>query len=195
MPQCQRLRSCRRSAKGLGAKTTGGEKSRFCSVECVFWLRFDKSGGPDLCWIWIGSVNPQTGYGTVGRYVGGGKRTSAHRHAYRLAIGDPGEMSVLHRCDVRLCGNPKHLRLGTALDNRQDLLPKGRQTVVLPGEANRNAKLTKAEVTAIRRSAARVADLVRQFGVNKSTIRMIIRQEAWRHVPQEEPAAEMAPTE
>jgi hypothetical protein len=68
-----------------------------------------------------------------------------------------------------------------------DSVNKGRQPVVLPGEGNANAKLTEADVRAIRRSAASAAELVRRYGVTGSTIRMIVRRETWRHVPQEEP--------
>jgi hypothetical protein len=124
----------------------------------------------------------------VNDHTVGGKRTSVHRHAYRLTYGDPGELSVLHRCDTPLCGSPAHLRRGTARDNWEDSIQKGRQTVVRPGEANGSAKLTAAEVRAIRRSAARVADLVRQYRVNDGTIRRVIQGINWRHVPQEEPA-------
>ena len=79
-------------------------------------------------------------------------------------------------------------RRGTARDNWEDSIQKGRQTVVRPGEANGSAKLTAAEVRTIRRSAARVADLVRQYRVNDGTIRRVIQGINWRHVPQEEPA-------
>jgi hypothetical protein len=67
-----------------------------------------------------------------------------------------------------------------------------RQPIVLPGERNSSAKLTTAEVQAIRRSAARVADLVRQYRVNDSTIRRVIQGVNWRHVPQEEPVEMVA---
>jgi hypothetical protein len=163
-------------------------------VECYFWSRFDRSTGIDGCWIWTGSVNSQNGYGVVDDHAGGGKRTSAHRHAYRLAIGDPGEMSVLHKCDTRLCGNPKHLFLGTHRDNWIDSVNKGRQPIVLPGEANGSARLTEAEVRAIRRSAARVAELVRQYGVHDSTIRRVLAGRNWRHVPDDD-VLEMAAAE
>jgi len=43
--------------------------------------------------------------------------------------------------------------------------------------------LTAAEVLAIRRSAGRVADLVRQYGVDNSTIRRVLRRQTWRHIP------------
>jgi hypothetical protein len=169
--------------------------SKFCSATCYFWSRFDKSAGPDGCWIWTGSVNKDTRYGVVDSHSGGGRRTTPHRHAYRLTYGDPGELSVLHKCDVRLCGNPRHLFLGTHRDNWLDSLAKGRQQVVLPGEANRSAKLTTDEVLAIRRSTARVAELVRQYPVSDSSIRSILHGHTWRHLPLEETAQEMAPAD
>jgi hypothetical protein len=100
-----------------------------------------------------------------------------------LTFGDPGPLSVLHRCDRRLCGNPRHLFPGTARDNWEDALAKGTIMAVMPGERNAAAKLTAAEVQAIRRSSGPVAELVREFGVNYSTIMRVIRREGWRHVP------------
>lgn len=180
-PKCQ----------GSGCQNERRPRSRWCSVECYFWSRFDKSGGPDACWLWTGSVNPVNGYGIVDEHAGGGKRTSAHRHAYRLTHGDPGELSVLHKCDTRLCGNPAHLFAGTQRDNWADAIAKGRYMITMPGEANAAAKLTTAEVRAIRRSAARVADLVRQYGVSDSAIRRVIKGEYWRHVAQEDDVREL----
>ena len=162
--------------QGEGCEKDRQGRSRWCSAECHFWSRLDRSAGPGGCWLWTGTVNPQTGYGCVDAKIALGKRTSAHRHAYRLAVGDPGELSVLHRCDTRLCANPKHLFLGTHRDNWETSVQKRRQSVVLPGERNRNAKLTEAEVTAIRRSAAPTAELVGQFKVDASTIRQVIRR-------------------
>jgi hypothetical protein len=160
--------------------------SRYCSADCVFWSRYDRSGGPDACWTWKGPSNKKNGYGSVEGDLNNGKRTSAHRHAYRLHyMVDPGELHVLHRCDVRLCGNPAHLFLGTNRDNWQDAINKWRRVITMPGEGNIGAKLTTKEVRAIRRSAAKVRDLVREYGVNRDTIWKIIRRKTWKHVPQE----------
>jgi hypothetical protein len=85
----------------------------FCSVECLFWSRFDKSGGPDACWLWTGPVIPDTGYGGVNDYVGGGKRTSAHRRAYRLAC-----VLLLHHI---IPPSQLYFSSGGAIQNLQDL--------------------------------------------------------------------------
>lgn len=159
-------------------------KSHYCSIECLFWSHFDKSPGPDGCWLWTGSVNPVNGYGAVSTHAGGGKRTTAHRRAFTLTYGDPGHLSVLHRCDVNLCGNPAHLFAGTPLDNWLDSVAKGRQTAINPGEANAAAKLTPAKVISIRRSSSRASELARKHRVTYRAIRAILRRETWRHVPE-----------
>src|ERR1035441_1789990 len=75
------------------------------------------------CWPWTGCT--RLGYGLV-QTVKYGKLLS-HRIAYYLATGiDPLDMAVCHRCDNRLCNNPKHLFLGTLGDNCRDRTHKGR---------------------------------------------------------------------
>lgn len=86
------------------------------------WVQDEKG-----CWIWRRATNG-VGYGKIG--WGRNKRVfliDAHRLAWIIANGaiSKGKM-VLHRCDIRLCVNPKHLFLGTAKDNTQDMLAKGR---------------------------------------------------------------------
>lgn len=71
-----------------------------------------------------------TGYGQASRLPGPGQNPRyAHRAAWELAHGRPvpDGMDVCHSCDVRHCVNPAHLFIGTAKDNIQDSIRKGRQ--------------------------------------------------------------------
>lgn len=83
----------------------------------------------DGCWIKPGAENGR-GYSVVkiGSMADGSRRQGlAHRVAYQLFCGDiPDGLCVLHRCDNRRCVNPDHLFLGTAKDNTEDMVAKGR---------------------------------------------------------------------
>jgi hypothetical protein len=165
--------------KECGIVFYGRTNSACCSDVCSFWSRLDKSGGDDACWLWRGYVNPQNGYGYTNDGLGGGNPRSVHRRAYCLHHGvDPGELHVLHKCDVRRCGNPNHLFLGTPLDNWLDAVEKGRAAIM--------PKLTMTDVLAIRRSAAQVRDLVEQYQVSGNAIREVRRRLTWRHLPDSE---------
>jgi hypothetical protein len=51
----------------------------------------------------------------------------AHRAMYEFKTGPiPVGKVVMHTCDVPLCVNPAHLRLGTQADNLIDMRAKGR---------------------------------------------------------------------
>ena len=171
--------------QGEGCEKDRRHRSRYCSVECLFWDRLDKTPGHGPngdCWIWTGSVIPNTSYGAVDSYTAGGKRTSAHRRAYQLAYTDPGDQMVLHKCDVRLCANPEYLFLGDHRANWLDAISKNRHVISMPGEANANAKLTVSKVQAIRQSPAIVPLLSRLYGVDDMTIRRVLSGRTWGHV-------------
>jgi len=76
-------------------------------------------------WIWIGSL-VRSGYGQLTHQ---GTHKAAHRASFEAFVRPltPGEW-VLHRCDIRACVNPHHLYAGTAIDNRRDMLQRGRWT-------------------------------------------------------------------
>lgn len=74
------------------------------------------------CWLWQGaSVNGR------GQLSVNGKNMLATRFAYQQFKGAiPDGMYVCHTCDDPRCVNPDHLWLGTARENAQDGIAKGR---------------------------------------------------------------------
>lgn len=77
----------------------------------------------DGCLEWTGAKHRQ-GYGRI-RVEG--KITFTHRLAWQLSFGAiPKGLFVCHACDNPPCCNPKHLWLGTNLENQRDMFAKGR---------------------------------------------------------------------
>lgn len=146
-----------------------------------FWVKVDKRG-PDECWEWTGARN-ERGYGWFRTDRGA---EAASRVAYRLTFGSiPHGLHVCHRCDNPPCVNPAHLWLGTNADNTRDRDEKGRH-VSLRGEAATGARLTAAQVEAIRDTYARGGvtqyQLADAYGVSQSTVGLIVRGQSWRDV-------------
>lgn len=131
------------------------------------------------CWIWLLHTNNK-GYGVIS--TGHQGRDFAHRAAYRehvgvIAVG----MEVCHRCDVPCCCNPRHLFLGTHLQNMADSARKGRakQPVLKTGHGHPRAALSP-EVLALCLSDRRPAtELAQQIGCNPETIRRARRGETY----------------
>lgn len=150
-----------------------------------FWSKVAKAEG---CWRWTAAT--EDGYG---RFALSRRNERAHRVAWILAHGDPGELHVLHKCDNRLCVNPEHLFLGTNADNVADREAKGRNKPpprcaheqLARGERHGRAKLTTANVREMRARAAageRVARLAREFQVSHHTACDAIHGVTWRGV-------------
>lgn len=165
---------------------------KFCSRSCyvadrrapkspeVFWMRIDKSGGPDACWPWEKGTH-SFGYGLVqfNNY-----NTTAQRIAWILTYGPiPAKMYVCHRCDNPVCCNPAHLFLGTHTANIADMVAKGRHS---RGETKGTSKLTEDQVREIRRryalGTATLHTLAEAYGVYESCISQIVNRKTWRHI-------------
>lgn len=88
------------------------------------WAKVDRSAGPDGCWPFTGCL--VRGYGVLSE--GRKRRRSAHRLALESKLGRPirpGYMAC-HTCDNPPCCNPAHLYEGTAQDNSDDAVVRGR---------------------------------------------------------------------
>lgn len=147
-----------------------------------FWSKVEQ-GSSDQCWEWQGGRYP-AGYG---QFWNEGRNLGAHLYSFILHKGQvPMGMKVCHSCDNPPCVNPNHLFLGTAKDNTQDMIQKGRlvRTRTLgnyaTGARNHKTKLSQEQADEIRRvyskgkrgSGLRI--LAQKYNVAPNTIRQII---------------------
>jgi len=140
-----------------------------------FWSKVDIRSD-DECWIWTGTFVSR-GYGG---FKADGKMHRAHRYAYELANGPiEGDLCVCHSCDVPACVNPAHLWLGTNEENSADRHMKGR---TISGESHYAARLTAADVRAIRVDGRPTSEIAAIYGVTASYVRSIKRRKKWRSV-------------
>lgn len=138
------------------------------------------------CWIWLGPVSghAKKPYGQLwigSRQTNDARKVQAHRYSFEIFRGPiPAGILVCHRCDNHRCINPEHLFLGTSKDNTQDAIQKGR--LVAPpheiGEKGSHAKLTDAQVLAIRTDRRISRIVAAEYGVSGTHVRAIRRGDA-----------------
>lgn len=145
-----------------------------------FWLLVDKKSN-DECWNWLGGIS-DNGYGAIDI---DGKTISTHRFSYSISKGKiPEGLKVLHSCDNRGCVNPNHLFVGTAKDNTQDMISKGRLNPPI-GERCGNAKVTKSQVLEIRelwKSGMKQKNIAPIYGLANAYISTIVNRKVWKHI-------------
>lgn len=148
------------------------------TVVVRFWACVQKTSGG--CWLWTKGVT-RDGYG---RFKHEGTTRRAHRVSWELTHGPiPNDLWVLHKCDNGLCVRPDHLFLGTAKDNTQDMIQKGRR-YLMRGAEHHATQFTKEAVRQIRMRVASgtaqqaVAD---EFAVPVQTINGIVMGHVWGH--------------
>ena len=169
MPQ---IISCKTCSKPI-------EKGKYCSRKCYlnrqkdeikrFLNKIDILQDIKQCWNWKASL----GNGRYGQHNFQGKQWRSHRFAWFITFGSlPRNLFVLHKCDNTICCNPFHLFLGTAKDNTQDMLKKGRLII-----GKRYSKLTDMQIKDIRlrpRIKGYQSKLAKELNVHQSQISRII---------------------
>jgi len=144
-------------------------KQKYCSRDCKKsdirnrFLKFVDKRLKNGCWLWTGTRHGK-GYG---HFQIGKKSEKAHRFSYLEFVGPLNDKHVLHKCDNPPCVNPKHLFLGTNLDNVRDKLTKGRQPY---GNTMAHTKVTDRDVLLIRAlwSSKTITqrDIAARFGIS-----------------------------
>jgi hypothetical protein len=132
---------------------------------------------PNGCWVWLRALKgPKAERNNYGPLRVNGKPMAAHRFSYEREHGEGSAagMQVLHTCNNPQCVRPKHLVLGTMLQNQAQKAVDFRAA----------KKLTPAKVRKIRVDLARgLAQHVvaKKFGVCQMNISYIARNLIWRH--------------
>lgn len=140
-----------------------------------FWAKVRKLDG---CWEWTGATHRQ-GYGLIKTMTG---MSRAHRVSYELNVGPIGDgLMVRHVCDTPSCVNPAHLLLGTARDNAQDRVVRGR-SADRRGEKHPLAKLSRLEVAQIRMPGLTGKEVAEIFDVSQASVSLIRNNKHWRHI-------------
>ena len=142
--------------------------------------KVDRSGGPDACWPWTGTL--VNGYGQIGYYEGRRLiKKGAHVVAWALAndeeIPAGNARVVRHSCDNPPCVNPAHLLIGTSQQNSQDGVARGR--------IRGRRKLTDDQVRELRRlreAGTTLAELSERFSLGRDSVSMAARRLTYRDV-------------
>ncbi len=158
----------------LGGGTGDGEPEKFLREVVIPY-----EGDDCLLWPFARTC----GYGVV-RHNGSMKRVS--RLVCERAHGQPPTPmhEAAHSCGKghEGCVTKRHLSWKTPGDNTRDKIAHG---TMLRGEAIGNAKLSEADVLAIRssRGALSQREIAKIFGVSQGTVSLIHTGKIWAHLP------------
>lgn len=175
-----RMRSPMRAATELLVSTPSAMRERIAER---FWGMAEPEPTSG-CYLWTGFLHSVTGYGD---FKVGTVCLPAHRVALLLERGPlaPG-MEAAHSCNNRACVSPLHLRPRTHAENQRESI--GRHVGVKnAGESNGNARLTDAEVLALRahyaEGEATVASLAEAYAYSVAGMASVLIGDRYRHLP------------
>lgn len=127
------------------------------------------------CWLWLGPIKP-SGYGQFSIRK---KCILAHRASLQLHGRPVTGPVAMHKCHNKWCVNPDHLTYGTTKENWHASNAIG---VTYRGERQHLAKITEADVRAIRQSPLMSAELARQMNISAQIVYAIRSGKTWKHV-------------
>lgn len=141
-------------------------------------LKDDSGSG---CWNWNGSLTE----GGYGYFWYEGRTGKAHRFSWEHYRGRkvPDGRCVLHRCHNPRCVNPKHLYLGTFLQNSIDR-DKAERTgnTKLTVEQVLEARIMHSDGCAHCGRKFSIAEIAEKYGVSYWTISMVVYRKSWKYV-------------
>ena len=144
-----------------------------------FWSKaYQKS--QDECWDWLGAYE-NNGRGVVRIQKGLFK---AARIAYFLTHGaDPGRQLVCHTCDNPNCVNPRHLFLGSHVDNMADMSKKKRGNGPHGiGESSNGHTLDDNLVRKIRAADGTQREIAIRYKTSQASVSRVRSGKFWGHV-------------
>jgi hypothetical protein len=165
-----------------------------------FWWYVDKASDLDGCWFWKAAAS-HNGYGRYNVvHKGRPQLIAAHRLSWILTHGSLADDAlVLHKCDVkcvpgdvsyRACVRPDHLFVGTAADNVQDAISKGRFRTRAPRKrARKEGRLRLVDAVSVASMRTRFASgeqicrLARAYGISQSYAAAIIYGRCCKDLP------------
>lgn len=147
-----------------------------------FWSKIDKSAGDGACWPWLFGLTSD-GYAVY--KIPGRGFVYAHRLVCelegRLKVGS--KLWACHKCDNPRCCNPRHIFIGTRMDNIRDMVNKNRQQKgTRHANAKANEKLVKQIRFLVKTKGMTCTDVARMVGLSIVCVWKIANRVSWKHV-------------
>jgi len=128
--------------------------------------------GKDNCWLYSAGKRAND----YGQFWDGTKAISSHRYSYENLLGKgaiPDGLYVCHSCDNRAC--VRHLFVGTAKENQQDMVAKGRSTKGTKKPVKRFSEKEKEQIRALSLSGSTQYAIAKLFNRSEPTISHVLK--------------------